>query len=258
MILDKITSYKKIQVEEEKEKTPQKVLIEKNKDIKRRNFKDAIKKEHIAFIAEIKKASPSKGIINKDFDLLNIAKIYEDAKVDAISVLTEDKFFMGRDEYILQGKKVNSKPVLRKDFIVDKYQLYQSKAIGADCVLLITSVLGNGLKGFYLLTKELGLDAIVEVHDEKELDIALNSGCEIIGINNRDLKDFSVNLKTTERLIKNIPKGIIVVSESGIKSPKDVSYLSELGVNAVLIGETFMKNLNYVKEFIKESGVRDD
>ncbi|MGE5628043.1 MAG: indole-3-glycerol phosphate synthase TrpC [Solirubrobacterales bacterium] len=251
MILDDIVAYKKMQIEKEKEQNP---LIDLNiQSGGTRNFKQALCKEGISFIAEIKKASPSKGIIKEDFDPVKIAEIYEKAPVDAVSILTEKNFFMGSDDYIKAAKKVNSKPVLRKDFIVDEYQLFQSKVIGADAVLLIVSVLGDRIPKFYTLAKELGLDVITEVHSEEELDTALNSSCDIIGINNRNLKDFTVTLDTTEKLIKQIPKEIITVSESGIKTPEDIRFLNSIGVNAVLIGETFMRNLDNINSFILNS-----
>lgn len=252
MILDDIVAYKKVQIEKEKEKNPV-FNLDYIQNKKNRDFKKALCKKKISFIAEIKRASPSKGIIKEEFDPVKIAKIYEEAEVDAVSVLTEKKFFLGSDDYIEAAKKANSKPILRKDFIVDEYQLFQSKAIGADAVLLIVSVLGNRVSNFYKLAKELGLDVITEVHCEEELYTALNCGCDIIGINNRNLKDFTVSLDTTEKLIKQIPKEIVTVSESGIKSPCDVSFLRGIGVNAVLIGETFMRDLDNINKFVYEA-----
>lgn len=255
MILDDIVSYTRIQVEKEKEKIPlNKLLVDYQVPV--RDFKGALKDSGISIIAEIKKASPSKGVIRQDFSPQDTAKVYELINIDAISVLTEDRFFQGSLEYINLTKKVSSKPVLRKDFIVDEYQLYQTRAFGGDGALLIAEVLGNRLKKFYNLAKELGLYPLVEVHNLTELENALNSGCDIIGINNRDLKTFKVDMKTTENLIKDIPEGIIVVSESGIKAPEDIKYLRSLGVDAVLIGETFMRNMDNIeeiKEFIRLS-----
>lgn len=255
MILDDIVSYTRIQVEKEKEKIPlNKLLVDYQVPV--RDFKGALKDSGISIIAEIKKASPSKGVIRQNFSPQDTAKVYELINIDAISVLTEDRFFQGSLEYINLTKKVSSKPVLRKDFIVDEYQLYQTRAFGGDGALLIAEVLGNRLKKFYNLAKELGLYPLVEVHNLTELENALNSGCDIIGINNRDLKTFKVDMKTTENLIKDIPEGIIVVSESGIKAPEDIKYLRSLGVDAVLIGETFMRNMDNIeeiKEFIRLS-----
>lgn len=259
MILDEIVEYKMQQLKLEKENIPLDELIEGcNKEIKR-DFKKALSKEKISIIAEIKKASPSKGVILEDFDHIKIAKIYEDIDIDAVSVLTEKNFFKGNDLYISEVKKVNSKPILRKDFIIDPYQIYQSKVIGADAILLIVSILKDKLKQYHDLASSLGLQCLVEVHDKEELKIALESGASIIGVNNRNLKDFTEDLKNTERLIKNIPSGILMVSESAIKTPEDIKYLNGLGVNAVLIGETFMRNIENiqkVKSFIaKAKGV---
>jgi len=256
MMLDDIVAYKKTQIEKEKGINPLNNYLPYLQNMNVRDFKAAISKDNISIIAEIKRASPSKGLIKEDFDPVKIAEVYENADIDAVSVLTENKFFMGKDEYIAEAKKVNSKPILRKDFVIDEYQIFQAKAIGADSVLLIASILGKEIRKFYSLTRELGLSALAEVHNEWEIDEALNSGCDIIGINNRDLRDFTVSLKTTEKLIKYIPKDIIVVSESGVKTLGDIKYLKNLGVNAVLIGETFMRNIENIDEiekFIYES-----
>lgn len=247
MILDDIVAYKIKQIEEEKREMPLKEFEDKIQDIVTRDFKAALNKPGINIISEIKKASPSKGIIKPDFDPVAIAKVYEQISIDAISVLTEKKFFMGSDEYIAQVKGVTSKPVLRKDFIVDEYQIFQAKKIGADAILLIVAVLGKRLKDFYKLAKELGLNCLIEVHSREELEIALEAEGEIIGVNNRDLRDFTVDLKTTEKFMKYMPKEDIVVSESGIKTPEDILYLKSIGVNAVLIGETFMRNIEDIQ-----------
>ncbi|MBC2582005.1 indole-3-glycerol phosphate synthase TrpC [Clostridium sp. DJ247] len=256
MILDDIVAYKRTQIEKEKQITSIEDYYNGLKDISIRDFKNALNKEKISIIAEIKKASPSKGIIKEDFDPAKIADVYEKVDIDAVSVLTERQFFKGNDEYIAEAKQVNSKPILRKDFIIDEYQVVQAKAIGADAILLIVAVLGEDTKKFYSFAKELGLHCLTEVHNEKEMDIALSAGCDIVGINNRDLRDFTVDLKTTEKLMKDIPKNITLVSESGIKTPGDIRYLSSLGVNAVLIGETFMRNIDNIdsiKKFLSDS-----
>lgn len=251
MILDDIVSKKKEQLKIQKMKKPLKEILNEIINEDARNFKAALDKDYISIIGEIKKASPSKGIIRENFNHLEIAKLYDDVNVDAISVLTEKNYFKGDDRYIKDVKKVTSKPILRKDFIFDEYQLYETKAIGADAVLLIVAILGKDLNRFYKKAKELNLYSIVEVHDEHELNIALDSNPEIIGINNRDLRDFHVDLNTTERLKKYIPSDVLVVSESGIKSPKVINYLHSIGVSAVLIGETFMRKIDK-KEEIKE------
>lgn len=256
MILDDILVNKRLQLQQEKELKPLKTFSEVIPDIPVRDFKGALNKKNISIIAEVKKASPSKGIIRENFDPASIAQVYQDTDMDAVSVLTERSFFQGEDEYIASVKNVNSKPVLRKDFIIDEYQLYQSRAIGADAVLLIVTVLGGDLKSYYEKARALGLFCLVEVHTVEELYIALGSGCDIIGINNRNLKTFKFDLGITEKLIRDIPRGITTVSESGIKSPQDVRYLRTLGVNAVLIGETFMRKMDDVKsirDFVAEA-----
>lgn len=256
MILDEIVTHKIKQIELEKQIIPLNKVMEECSDAVIRDFKKAISNENISIISEIKKASPSKGVILENFNHIEIAKIYENVNVDAVSVLTEKNFFKGDDSYINDVKKVNLKPILRKDFIIDVYQIYQSKAIGADAILLIVSILKYKLKEYYDLARSLGLQCLVEVHNEEELKIAVESGCSIIGINNRNLKDFTEDLKNTERLIKNVPSEVLVVSESAIKTPEDIRYLKGLGVNAVLIGETFVKNIenvNKLNEFIEQS-----
>ena len=256
MVLDEIVRHKKKEVEEKKRIKPVEELINEIKGGYSGNFKKVLQKEGISIIGEIKKASPSKGIIKEDFDSVKIAKVYEKVDVDAISVLTEKEFFKGDDNYIRKVKKVSSKPILRKDFIVDEYQIYESKILGADAVLLIVSVLGDKLRDFYNLSKSVGLDVLVEIHDRQQLEIALEAGCDIIGINNRDLKTFNVDINTTENLIKYIPQNTTIVSESGIKTPEDIRYLASLGVDAVLIGETFMKiidDIDKISDFVKEA-----
>ncbi len=256
MILDEIVAYKKLQLKVEKENTPLDKVMEECNKVLTRDFKKSISKSEISIIAEIKKASPSKGIILENFNHVEIAKIYEYISIDAVSVLTEKNFFKGNDRYIKEVKKVNSKPILRKDFIIDPYQIYQSKAIGADAILLIVSILKHKLKEYYDLARNLGLQCLVEVHDDEELKVAMESGCSIIGVNNRNLKDFTENLKNTERLMKNIPSEIVVVSESAIKTPEDIRYLRGLGVSAVLIGETFMRNIentSKLNEFVEQA-----
>lgn len=246
MILDDIVNYKKKQVEEKIMK-PLYGLENEIMDIKTRDFKESLSYDGISIIAEIKKASPSKGIIKENFDPESIAKVYEKVNIEAISVLTEKRFFKGRDEYIKIVKDTTAKPILRKDFIIDEYQIFETKYIGADAMLLIVSILGKKLRSFYKLSRELGLQCLVEVHDRQELEIALEAEVDIIGINNRNLKNFIVDLKCAEELIKYIPKEKVIVSESGIKTPEDILYLSSLGTNAVLIGETFMRNIENIQ-----------
>ena len=203
----------------------------------------------IALIAEIKKASPSKGMIREDFNLIEIAKIYEKEKVAAISVLTEEKYFLGRPIYIQKVSDCVNVPVLTKDFIIDEGQIYEAWVNGASAVLLIVAILDQKtLIRFIQLATALDLDCLVEIHEEKELQVALDAGAEIIGINNRDLKTFNVDFKTCERIIPKISKGKIIVAESGIKTHEDVQKLKDLGAHAVLIGEIFMKEIDIGKK----------
>ncbi len=246
MILDKIVENKRLQLNEEMKQ----ISIEGWKQrIKRpglhapRDFYSSIKRQgEISIIAEVKKASPSKGIIKEDFDPVEIARQYCAANVQAISVLTEKNFFLGSDEYLVKIRQHFPIPVLRKDFIVDLWQVYQARCLGADAILLIVSILSDEeLKKFQVVAGILGMQCLVEVHDKSELERALESGAKIIGINNRDLKTFNVDLKTTESLMNFIPTDRAVVSESGIRTAEDMEYLKGLGVDAVLIGETFMR-----------------
>ena len=205
-------------------------------------FKQSLKKEGISFICEVKKASPSKGLIAADFPYLLIAKDYEAAGAAAISVLTEPEYFLGKDVYLQEIAEEVSIPVLRKDFTVDEYQIYEAKILGASAVLLICSLLEKEeLKKFLEIAHSIGVSALVEAHDEQEIAMAVEAGAEIIGVNNRDLKNFTVDIENSVRLRKMVPKEIIFVSESGIKTPEDVQRLRENGTNAVLIGETFMR-----------------
>ncbi|QSZ28217.1 indole-3-glycerol phosphate synthase TrpC [Aceticella autotrophica] len=255
MILDDIVAKKKEQIKIQKKLKPISELIYTFKN-ESRDFPAAINKDEISIIAEIKKASPSKGIIAADFNHKKIAESYEKIGIDAVSVLTERYFFQGENEYIDDVKNITTKPILRKDFIIDEYQIFESKALKADAVLFIVAILGNKIKKFYDLAKSLELYCIVEVHNETELNIALEADCAIIGINNRDLNNFNVDIKTTEKLISKINGNRLVVSESGIKTPEDIKYLRSLGVNAVLIGETFMRiidDYNKLNDFIIKS-----
>jgi len=256
MILDKIVEQKKIQLKEEMAR----ISIEGWKQrIKRpgmhstQDFFHALKRQdEISIIAEVKKASPSKGVIKEDFDPLAIAKEYSESNVQAISVLTEKNFFLGDDDYLVKIRQAYPTPILRKDFIIDLWQVYQSRCLGADAILLIVSILSDEeLKKFQVVAGILGMQCLVEVHNKEELDRALESGAKIIGINNRNLKTFEVDIRTTEKLMNYIPNDRVVVSESGIKDYNDIKYLRELGVDAVLIGETFMR-AHSIKDKINE------
>ncbi len=198
--------------------------------------------EDVAIIAEIKKASPSGGLIRADFDPVAIAAIYETNGASAISVLTDEKYFQGCTDYLTQVTNAVDIPVLRKDFVIDAYQVYEARAIGAASLLLITAILTPEQLGDYReLCDEIGLDALIEVHTLEEVAIALDSGAEIIGINNRDLRTFETDLSTTTDLIEKIPEEVLVVSESGIHSREDVVRLRDAGVNAFLVGESLMR-----------------
>lgn len=219
-------------------------------------FENALKKRDISFICECKKASPSKGLIAPDFPYLQIAKEYEAAGADCISVLTEPKWFLGSDEYLKEIVSAVSIPCLRKDFTVDEYMIYEAKVLGASAVLLICSILTEEqIKEYIGICDELGLSALVEAHDETEVQMALKAGARIIGVNNRNLKDFSVDTDNSRRLRELIPREILFVSESGVSSAEDVSRLREIGADAVLIGETLMRAPDKKKKLASLRGV---
>ncbi|MDD7515590.1 indole-3-glycerol phosphate synthase TrpC [Ruminococcus flavefaciens] len=205
-------------------------------------FEKALKKDDIAFICECKKASPSNGVIAEVFPYLDIAKDYEAAGADCISVLTEPKWFLGSDEYLREIAENVSIPCIRKDFTVDEYMIYEAKLLGAKAVLLICSILtAEQIKKYIGICDELGMSALVEAHDEAELRAAVACGARIIGVNNRNLKDFSVDTGNSRRLRELAPSDVSFVSESGVQSAEDIRLLREAGVNAVLIGETLMR-----------------
>jgi indole-3-glycerol phosphate synthase len=206
-------------------------------------FKEALSGDEISIIAEVKRASPSKGMIAEDFDYVFIAKDYEDAGASAISVLTEPYFFKGSNDYLKEISENVSIPILRKDFVIDEYMVWEAKLLGASAVLLIVSILDIvQLKKFLDLAHDLGLSAIVETHDCDEIRTAMNVGAEIIGVNNRNLNDFSVDIDNSISLRRCVSDNIVFISESGIKTKEDVSKLKENNVDAVLIGETLMKS----------------
>jgi indole-3-glycerol phosphate synthase len=215
----------------------------------RRPFEKALAAPGLSFICEVKKASPSKGLIAKDaagepfFPYLQIAGEYEEAGAQAISVLTEPDYFLGSDAYLKEIAAAVKVPVLRKDFVIDAYQIYEAKILGAQAVLLICALLDTKtLKEYIVIAESLGLSALVEVHNEAEAESALDAGARIIGINNRDLKTFQVDLGVTGRLRKLLPSGIVTVAESGIRGPDDIRALTGYGIDAVLIGETLMRS----------------
>ncbi len=208
-------------------------------------FEKALKEKPIAIISEVKKASPSKGLIAEDFDYIAIAKEYENAGVSAISVLTEPDFFKGSPEYLKEIAEVVDVPILRKDFIIDSSMIYEAKLIGASAVLLIVAILSDEqLKQYLQIAHNLGLSAVVEAHDKDEIERAIAGGARIIGVNNRNLKDFTVDINNSINLKKFVPEDIIFISESGIKTPIDVKRLKENNIDGVLIGETLMRSDN--------------
>ena len=205
-------------------------------------FEKALKKDDISFICECKKASPSKGVISSDFPYLDIAKDYERAKADCISVLTEPKWFLGKDEYLREIAGNVSIPCLRKDFTVDEYMIYEAKLLGAKAVLLICSILSQEqIMKYISICDKLDISALVEAHDEREIRTAVDSGARIIGVNNRNLADFSVDTGNSRRMRELVPENIIFVSESGVRDANDIGLLRQAGVNAVLIGEALMR-----------------
>lgn len=211
-----------------------------------RGFVDALRRAFISkkpgVIAEIKRASPSKGLIRANFDPPTIATSYELGGATCLSVLTDQKFFQGADDFLVAARNAVALPVIRKDFVVDRYQIAESRCLGADCILLIASALSrNELKEFYDEAAELDLDSLIEVHDEEELATALELSPQLIGVNNRNLKTFEVNLQTTVRLKELLPPNILMVTESGIHTRDDVALLQQAGVNTFLVGEAFMR-----------------
>lgn len=248
--LEDIIKLKKKRIMEEQyngHRLLQKISIAKD----RPSFYNAIKKEGLSIIGEIKKASPSKGLIKEDFDPITLSNIYN-VSVDAISVLTEEDYFLGKDSYLREVSENVDIPTLCKDFIIDKNQIYNAKLLGASCVLLIVSILDKEkLNEFITIVHGLSMDALVEVHSIDEINIALEAGAKIIGINNRDLKTFKTDIKTTMKLRKYIPNDCLVVSESGIDRLDCIKELKKSDINGVLIGESFMRS-NNISEMAKE------
>ena len=212
----------------------------------------------IAFICEVKKASPSKGVIAEDFPYLDIAKAYEAAGAAAISVLTEPYYFKGDDRYLREIADTVAIPLLRKDFTVDPYMIYEAKVLGASAVLLICAILDKDTLAEYIgIAHSLGLSALVETHSEEEVETALAAGARIVGVNNRDLKTFEVDISLSERLRTLVPKDRLFVSESGIRSPEDIARLRGMGADAVLIGESLMKSADPKAELRRLRGASD-
>nr|WP_295679298.1 indole-3-glycerol phosphate synthase TrpC [uncultured Lachnoclostridium sp.] len=265
MILEKIVEATKDRIKQEKHRYPEEIMKKRAIEMADRqgflrsltgnsdklDFEEAMSRPGVNFLCEIKKASPSKGLIAQEFTPVLIAKEYEEAGAAAISVLTEPTFFLGSDNYLMEVKKEVEIPVLRKDFILEAYQIYQAKLLGADCVLLIVSILGDEcLTRFIKICDELGLSALVETHDEGEVKRALKCGARVIGVNNRNLSTFEVSIRNSLTLRSLVPKEVIFIAESGISAPEQIKELKDANVNGVLIGETLMKAANK-KEMIQ-------
>jgi indole-3-glycerol phosphate synthase len=246
MFLDRILATKKLEVESLRERL---TASQAEKQIAGltscRGFEQALRhrRRPVGLIAEVKKASPSKGLIRPDFDPVQIARSYEAAGADCISVLTDTQYFQGSNDYLHMVRETVSVPLLRKDFIIDELQIYEARLIGADCVLLIAAILDlRQLASFHRLARDLGMDALVEVHSREELEMVLEFGeASLIGVNNRNLRTFETDLRMTEQLIGLMPPGTVAVSESAIASREDIDFVRQAGASAVLIGEHFMR-----------------
>lgn len=246
MILDEIAEKTRTRVQKAKRKHPLEEIRTQAEAMDADTsfpFYKALEKKQLSYICEVKKASPSKGLIAKDFPYVQIAKEYERAGADAISCLTEPFYFQGADRYLKEITEAVHIPVLRKDFVVDAYMIYEAKLLGASAVLLICAILDKETVSEYIkITKRLGMTALVEAHDLTEIKEAIDAGAEVIGVNNRDLRDFTVDVHNSTRYREMIPKEILFVSESGIQNEEDIRVLKENGTNAVLIGETLMRS----------------
>ncbi|MFA9376439.1 MAG: indole-3-glycerol phosphate synthase TrpC [Lachnotalea sp.] len=246
MILDDIVADKKLRLAQSKIMISEDEmrLLAASSDRNSISFYDALSKPGLSIIGEFKNASPSMGVIDSKIDLMDRIDQYNEA-VDAISCLTEEDHFNGNIEYLKKIRGISYLPILRKDFIIDEYQIYEAKIIGADAILLIAAILDDEtMKNFYELAYRLGMDVLLEVHDEEEMKRALNLKAKIIGVNNRNLKDFTISLETTKRLSNMIHSEIVFVSESGITSEEDIEFLKTCNVNALLIGRAFMESEN--------------
>lgn len=260
-ILDELAAYARERVARAKE---QKSLDEIKKEAlglpkKDFSFEKALKKDDVAFICECKKASPSKGLIAPDFPYLKIAKEYEAAGADCISVLTEPKWFLGSDEYLREIANEVSIPCIRKDFTVDEYMIYEARVLGASAVLLICSILTKEeIKKYLAICDELGLSALVEAHDEAEIKLAVECGARLIGVNNRNLKDFSVDTGNSARLRALVPDDVVFVSESGVSGSEDIDAIRAMGANAALVGEALMRATDKKKKLLELKGIKEN
>jgi indole-3-glycerol phosphate synthase len=249
-VLDRILAHKRTEVAERSKRQSLTVLRERSKRAPARlGFVAALKARMAAgdpaVIAEVKKASPSRGVIRADFDPVAIARSYADGGAACLSVLTDERFFQGHDDYLVAARGAARLPTLRKDFVVDPYQVYEASVLGADCILLIVAALpGNELTELNRIAVDLGLDVLIEVHDARELERAAALAPQLIGINNRDLKTFETNLSTTFDLLPRLPNDVVVVTESGIHDAAQVAAMRAAGVHAFLVGEAFMREAN--------------
>lgn len=244
-ILDEIAEYSRERVRISRQNVPDEAVRNEALSLPKGDFafEAALRHEGLSFICECKKASPSKGLIAPDFPYLEIAREYESAGADAVSVLTEPKYFLGSDDYLREISEAVKIPTLRKDFVVHERMIYEAKLLGASAVLLICAILdAEKLRDYIEICGGLGISALVEAHDEPEIESALKAGARIIGVNNRNLKDFSVDMSNSARLRKIIPADVIFVSESGIKTAYDVKAARDSGADAVLVGETLMRS----------------
>ncbi|ACH38971.1 indole-3-glycerol-phosphate synthase [Citrifermentans bemidjiense Bem] len=247
-VLKKIVDYKQGEVAAMKAEVPLNEIMDRLAELEDhpRGFQAALinslSSGWTPIIAEVKKGSPSKGLIRPDFDPLQIARTYQENGATCLSILTDEHFFMGHLSYLAAIREEVSLPLLRKDFIFDPYQIYQARAAGADAILLIAAMLDlPQLRDFAALAQELSMDVLLEVHDEKELETALQTDCSMIGINNRDLRSFVVDIRTSERLAALVPQGRLVVAESGINRREEIVHLMSMGLHAFLIGESLMR-----------------
>jgi len=259
-ILEEIAFRTKERVQKRKKVLSEQEIIQKTKELTIKHnfpFEKALSKKDLSFICEVKKASPSKGIISEHFPYLRIAREYENAGADAISVLTEPYYFQGEDIHLKEIAKSVSIPVMRKDFVVERYMIYEAALFGANAVLLICTLTNQEqLKEYIQIANELGLSALVETHTESEVEMALQAGAKIIGVNNRNLKTFKVDITISERLKPLVPDNIIFVSESGVRTPEDITKLREIGANAVLISEVLMRSPDPAAELARLRGTQ--
>ena len=257
-ILDQLAEYARLRCAKAKEKVSADEMKERALSLPKGDFEfeKALKKDDLAFICECKKASPSKGLIAPDFPYLEIAKEYDAAGADAVSVLTEPKWFLGSEKYLEEIAANVSIPCIRKDFTVDEYMIYEAKLLGAKAVLLICAILpAETVKEYIGIADSLGLSALVEAHDEAEVKTALGCGARLIGVNNRNLKDFSVDTDNSRKLRDLIPPEIIFVSESGVKGPEDIAEIRKIGADAVLVGEALMRAEDKKKRLAELKGL---